>query len=90
MSDSDILVLLKADLNISVSARDTMLTNLISVAKNRIATEGITFDADNIDDCSIVEQYAAYLYRARNEKAEMPRFLRWALNNRLMEEKANG
>ncbi len=39
----------------------------------------------------LVEQYAAYLYRKRkDEKAAMPRMLRYMLNNRLFRQKAGG
>jgi hypothetical protein len=32
--------------------------------------------------------YTSYLWRKRAEDAPMPRMLRWALNNRIMSEKA--
>ena len=36
----------------------------------------------------LVEMYAAYLYRRRREEnVQMPRMLRWALNNRLFSQK---
>ena len=42
-------------------------------------------------DAVLVEMYAAYLYRQRREKVvAMPRMLRWALNNRLFEQKVGG
>lgn len=92
MSEQDILKILKIDLQVSVNALDEYLLFLISSAKEFILKEGITL-ATSQDDALLVEMYAAYLYRKRKEQQnEMPRMLRWALNNRLFSEKgaANG
>ena len=87
MNDNDILTILKIDLQISSAALDDYLTQLIFASKKYIATEGITLK-DTVDDGMLAEMYAAYLYRKRREnQADMPRFLRWALNNRLISEK---
>lgn len=87
MTDADILVILKIDLQISSTALDDYLGTLITAARQFIATEGITL-YDTTDDAMLVEMYAAYLYRRRREEnVQMPRMLRWALNNRLMQEK---
>lgn len=87
MADADILIILKIDLQLSTTALDSYLTQLIGAARGFIATEGITLD-DSIADAQLVEMYAAYLYRRRREEnVAMPRMLRWALNNRLMKEK---
>ena len=56
-------------------------------AKKFILKEGIAL-TNSQDDALLVEMYAAYLYRKRKEQQnEMPRMLRWALNNRLFSEK---
>lgn len=92
MSEQDILKILKIDLQVSVNALDEYLLFLISSAKELILKEGITLTTSQ-DDALLVEMYAAYLYRKRKEQQnEMPRMLRWALNNRLFSEKgaANG
>ena len=87
MSEQDILKILKIDLQISVSALDEYLLFLITSAKKFILKEGIAL-TNSQDDALLVEMYAAYLYRKRNEQQnEMPRMLRWALNNRLFSEK---
>lgn len=87
MGDLEILSILKIDLQISVTALDEYLIFLISSAKEFISKEGITLTASQ-DDALLVEMYAAYLYRKRKEQQdEMPRMLRWALNNRLFSEK---
>ena len=87
MNEQDILKILKIDLQISVSALDEYLLFLITSAKKFILKEGIAL-TNSQDDALLVEMYAAYLYRKRKEQQnEMPRMLRWALNNRLFSEK---
>lgn len=87
MSEQDILKILKIDLQVSVNALDEYLLFLITSAKKLILKEGITLTTSQ-DDALLVEMYAAYLYRKRKEQQnEMPRMLRWALNNRLFSEK---
>ncbi|MBS5343316.1 MAG: hypothetical protein KHX91_01925 [Clostridium sp.] len=87
MSEQDILKILKIDLQVSVNALDEYLLFLISSAKEFILKEGVTLTTSQ-DDALLVEMYAAYLYRKRKEQQnEMPRMLRWALNNRLFSEK---
>ena len=84
MTDEQILLILKMDLQISSDALDDFLFALISAAQDRIAKEGAVLQPGSISDGMLVEQYAAYLYRQRREpSAGMPRPLRWALNNRI-------
>ena len=87
MADSDILTILKVDLQIAVNRLDEYLLALIQSARRFITQEGITL-SDSMDDAVLVEMYAAYMYRRRREEnAAMPRMLRYALNNRLLSEK---
>ena len=87
MADSDILTIVKVDLQIAVNRLDEYLLALIQSARRFITQEGITL-SDSMDDAVLVEMYAAYLYRRRREEnAAMPRMLRYALNNRLLSEK---
>lgn len=88
MTDSDILTVLKIDLQISSDALNEYLLGLIAAARAFIIREGVAL-ADTSEDAQLVEMYAAYLYRSRREaSAEMPRMLRWALNNRLFSARA--
>lgn len=88
MTDDEIMKILKIDLQVSSTALDTYLNRLIGAAKEYISTEGITL-TESVGDAQLVEMYAAYLYRRRREEnVQMPRMLRWALNNRLFSEKA--
>ena len=88
MTNLEILSVLKTDLQISSTGYDEFLLSLIETAAAARSREGITL-TDRIEDGILTEMYAAYMYRQRrNEKAEMPRMLRWQLNNRIMSEKA--
>ena len=87
LTDEDILEILKVDLQVSSPALDLYLLVLIASARAYITQEGITL-ADTAQDAMLVEMYAAYLYRRRREEnVQMPRMLRWALNNRLFGQK---
>lgn len=87
MTDEDILEILKVDLQVSSSALDRYLLALITSARAYITQEGITL-ANTVQDAMLVEMYTAYLYRRRREEnVQMPRMLRWALNNRLFSQK---
>lgn len=89
LADSDILALLKIDIQVSSDVLDTYLNALIASAKDYISTEGISLTGSESDGM-LVEMYAAYLYRRRREEnAQMPRMLRWALNNRLFSQKGD-
>lgn len=89
MQTEDILVVLKADLQINVPAYDEYLKKLIDLARNEIKKEGIKLTTTKTEDGMLVEMYAAYLYRKRREESvAMPRSLRYMLNNRLMSQKA--
>ncbi len=91
MTDENILEILKTDLQISADEYDAYLKNITSLARDSIADEGIKLDTESERDGMLVEMYAAYLYRKRkDENTDMPRMLRYMLNNRLCRQKAGG
>lgn len=90
MTDNDILTILKIDLQVSSGVLDSYLLTLIEAARGYIRQEGVALSASS-EDSLLVEMYAAYLYRQRREEdTQMPRMLRWALNNRIIGEAGNG
>lgn len=92
MTAEEMLQILKINLQIASSAYDGYLQSLLQAAQEYITTEGAKLTS-SVGDCTLVIQYAAYLYRFRRaEITAMPRPLRWALNNRIFAEKgkANG
>lgn len=88
MQDELILTMLKQDLEILHTAKDEYLINLINIAKEMIAREGITL-GDDYEDQGIVMMYAAWMYRKRAATdSAMPRMIRAAMNNKLFSQKA--
>lgn len=90
MPDLNLLCFLKANLELPpvFTAQDDFLLSLIASAREMIAREGVTLN-DSAEDSSLIVMYAAWLYRKRADSSpSMPRMLRWALNNRLLSEKA--
>lgn len=90
MQITELLALIKLDLQITSTAYDDYLTNLLNASVDFIEKEGITLDFTSIADNQLIVMYAAYLFRKRTDEngAGMPRMLRYALNNRLFSEKA--
>lgn len=89
MTDEDILKILRPDLQISVDVYDAYLMDMIHLAREAITDEGIVLSTESERDGMLIELYAAYLYRSRKDKkADMPRMLRYMLNNRLIQQKA--
>lgn len=84
MTNSDILAMLKSNLQLIGTTWDEYLTQLIEVSTREIGREGVVLDTSQIDDVNLIVMYASYLYRKRNsDDVTMPRMLRYALNNRL-------
>lgn len=88
MTKEDKLKILKQDLQMLTSSNDSFLLSLLDAATTAIQREGITLVENDMDIDMAVIQYAAYLFRKRaSNENEMPRFLRWRLNNILFSQK---
>lgn len=101
MTNDDLLVMLKANLEIitdymdaeAKAAKDAELTVYIDAAKEYITREGATLSLESVGDCQLIVMYAGWLYDKRKvnvsygNTVEMPRMLRWNLNNKLLEAK---
>ena len=86
----------------AIAAQTEQLTAFLEAAEDFITTEGITLHCSQDDwiagDAHLVVMYAGWLYARRFEASyyatsntrpqQMPRMLRWALNNRVFAEKA--
>lgn len=83
---------LKIDLGIINSTMyDSRLTSLLQAAKKEIIREGAsTLDDSDVADGELIIDYARWMWLKRKEPTEMPRDLRWRLNNRIFGEKARG
>lgn len=91
MTDEQILAMLKIDIGFSSNGAtkiDDRLKQLISVAEKNIISEGaLTLNRNNIDDVQLIVMYAAWLWRRRDTQDDMPRMVRYAINNRVFAEK---
>lgn len=91
MTDEQILAMLKIDIGFSSNGAtkiDDRLKQLISVAEKNIISEGAsTLNRNNIDDVQLIVMYAAWLWRRRDTQDDMPRMVRYAINNRVFAEK---
>lgn len=90
----DLMSLLQAELNMHSlpDGRRAQLADLLAVAARRLAGRGISLDPMDPSDAHLQVEYAAWLYRRRSltAPAEMPRYLRMDINDRLIAEKARG
>lgn len=88
MEQSEMLAIMKSDLQMTTTANDQYLGKLLQLAQKLIEKEGIILEEANIEHQMIKIQYAAYLFRRRAASvATMPRFLRYELNNLLISQK---
>ncbi len=89
----DELDLLKRDLQISTSANDDYLKDMLKMAELLMMQEGIKKIEKDLDIFACVKvHYAAYLFRKRGASSAetvMPRYLRYELNNLLISQKAS-
>lgn len=88
---TSILKSLKVDLGIlRTTAYDERLTEIIKSSFQMITREGATLDVSDLEDAQLVVMYSAWTWRRRDTGEGMPRMLRWALNNRILGQNANG
>ena len=98
MTKDDLLVMLKSNLEIVTdymdaearAAKDEQLTHYIDAAIKYLTGEGAMLSLDDMGDCMLIIMCAEWLYDKRKASTaygkgvEMPRMLRWNLNNKLM------
>lgn len=91
MTYEQLLAMLKIDIGFTSSGAtkiDERLTQLIKASEKYIISEGATtLNKNNIDDAQLIVMYAAYLWRRRDTQDDMPRMVRYAINNRVFSEK---
>lgn len=88
MNEELLLLSVKVDLGISTNVYDERLRSRLRTAQTRIRAEGVTL-GDTEEDRDLVIMYAAWLWRYRQTSEPMPRMLRYALNNRILAQKAS-
>lgn len=86
-----LLAMLKTDIGITATAYDERLKQYIHTAYKNIKAEGAqSLNVENLEDAQLVVMYAAWMWRRRDSGDGMPRMVRYALNNRVLGEKARG
>lgn len=86
-----LLSMLKTDIGITATAYDERLKQYIQTAYKNIKAEGVqTLNVEDVEDAQLVVMYAAWMWRRRDSGDGMPRMVRYALNNRVLGEKARG
>lgn len=88
MNEEALLIALRTDLGISSTAFNERLLSRIRTAQQRIGEEGVKLQNTEADR-DLVVMYAGWLWRSRVTGEGMPRMLRYALNNRLLSQKAS-
>ena len=90
MDDQSRLALLKANVGaIGSTLYDDLFLSWLSSAVYFIEREGITLDMDAQEDNQLIVGYATWLFQQRdNPTMPMPRWLRYNLNNKVLQQKA--
>jgi len=78
----EVLKLFKLDLGITHSKRDAYFYALLDAASMELKRKGITLDLMQADDQILLSDYAAWLYRKRQEDVPMANNLNWRIMNR--------
>lgn len=92
MANTTMLQRLKIDLGIiNSTVYDERLEVLLGVAEKEIIRQGATtLSSSDVEDAELIIDYARWQWLGRREPSEMPRDLRFRLNNRIFSEKARG
>ena len=86
-STEKLLPSLKTDLGMMTTVYDERLKAYLTNAHVEITRQGATLKDDDTGDDELIVMYAAWMWRRRDSMDGMPRMLRYALNNRIMQEK---
>lgn len=82
---SILLELLKLDLGFKHTARDMYLNKLLPSVEKELIRKGLVLDIEQDDDQMLVVDYAAWLYRNRQEYQPLPRNIQIRIHNRAMQ-----
>lgn len=90
MDDQSRLALLKANVSaIGSTLYDDLFLSLLNSSVSMIEREGITLDIGSAEDNNLIVGYATWLFQQREQPdMQMPRWLRYALNNKVLHQKA--
>lgn len=83
-----VLSLLKMDLGITHTMRDTYFITLIKSVVKEIKQKGIILNLDNAEDQILLSDYAAWVYRKRQEDLPLAQNIQQRIRNRILKERA--
>ena len=86
-STEKLLPSLKTDLGMMTTVYDERLKAYLTNAYVEITRQGATLKDNDTGDDELIVMYAAWMWRRRDSMEGMPRMLRYALNNRILQEK---
>lgn len=78
------LDLMKANLGITSTARDTYLQPILDGVKKELVSRGLTVDETDAESLLFLADLAAWRFRSRAEEGAMPRNLQYRLHNLLI------
>lgn len=83
-----LLRLFKADLGISSEVKDEYFSRRLEAAKRELEEKGIALNEEETDDLLLISDYAAWLYRKRQENIPMARNLVRRIRNKIVKARA--
>lgn len=83
-----VLSLLKMDLGITHTLRDTYFITLIQSVVKEIEQKGITLNLNSAEDQILLSDYSAWVYRKRQENLPLAQNIQQRLRNRIVKERA--
>lgn len=87
---NEALKLLKLDLGITHDKRDAYFNAMLNAALLELKRKGVVLDLAGADDKMLLSDYAAWLYRKRQEDVPLSNNLKWRLMNRKTKNRAGG
>lgn len=84
------LKLLKLDLGITHDKRDAYFNALLQASVLELKRKGVVLDLSQADDQMLLSDYAAWLYRKRQEDVPMAANLNWRIMSRKTRKRAGG
>ena len=86
----EVLKLLKLDLGITHDKRDAYFNALLNSAALELERKGIALSLAEADDQMLLSDYAAWLYRKRQDDVPLAKNLKLRLMNRKVRARAQG
>nr|DAY63880.1 MAG TPA: Head Tail Connector Protein [Caudoviricetes sp.] len=80
-----VLQLLKMDLGISHTGRDTFFKALLESSQKEIEKKGFKLNLEDVEDQVLLSDYASWRYRKRTEDVPMARNLNLRIKDRIVQ-----